>query len=406
MSQAISRRPFLLGGLLALAVAGMAFQLTTSPAALLKLPLFDFAAFWSAGRLNHDGVDPYDPERLGELQHAAEPDHEGVLVMWPAPWALALLKPFAFLDVGLAHLLWQLLILGALVAAADWTWRLYGGAPEQRWVAWLVTFTFAPSIFVLVAGQFGPLLLLGFVGFLYCIRTGRDGLAGASLVLAAIKPQLGLLFWLALLLWAVERRKWRLITGGLLGVAALLAVPLWDNPHLLSQYWYAITQRTQTHSHLSPLPAHALRLLFGYQHTWLQFVPLIPGLVWLAWYWRRHRQNWSWNERLPALLFASLLAAPYGAWPFDLVLLLPAVLQATVKLGRVPRPVIATAAGWWGVVNVLALVQVLAGVEYFWFVWMTPLLLVGWFLAVQAGVRATVCVPACRPQITAPSARI
>jgi hypothetical protein len=284
------------------------------------------------------------------------------------------------------------------VAAADWLWRLYGGAPDQRWVAWLVSFTFAPSIFVLVAGQFGPLLLIGFVAFLYFVRTGRDGLAGASLALAAIKPQLSLLFWLALLLWAVGHRKWRLIAGGLAGVAALLAVPLWDNPHLLSQYWYALTQRTQTHSHLSPLPAHALRLVFGHERAWLQFVPLVPGLIWLAWYWRRHRKNWNWNERLPALLFASLLAAPYGAWPFDLVVLLPAVLQATVKLSRAPRSVIATAAGWWGAVNVLAVVQVLSGVEYFWFLWMTPLLLVGWFLATQGGQRPTVCVAACRPR--------
>ncbi len=116
----------------------------------------------------------------------------------------------------------------------------------------------------------GPILLLGFVAFLYFIRTGRAGLAGASLALAAIKPQLTLLFWLALLLWTVEHRQWRLIAGGLLGVAALMAVPLWDNHDLISQYWYALSKRTQTHSHLSPLPAHALRLLFGYERMWLQ----------------------------------------------------------------------------------------------------------------------------------------
>ena len=393
MSPALTnRRPYYLGGALALAIAALSFQLAASPSVLLKLPLFDFAAFWSAGRLNHDGVDPYDPARLSELQHAAEPDQSGVLVMWPAPWALALLKPFALLDAGLAHFLWQLLILGVLIGSADWAWRLYGGPTDQRWVAWLITFTFAPSIFVLVAGQFGPVLLLGFVAFLYFVRTGREGLAGASLVLAAIKPQLSLLFWLALLLWALDRRKWRLIAGGLLGVTALLAIPLWDNPHLISEYWFALTKRTQTHSHLSPLPAHALRLLFGYERMWLQFVPLIPGVMWLLWYWRRHRQEWDWRERLPTLLFASLLAAPYGAWPFDLVLLLPALLRAGVLLLNAPRSALATAAGWWGVVNGLALVLVLASVEYFWFLWMTPLLLVGCVLAEQYRTKISVYV--------------
>ena len=39
---------------------------------------------------------------------------------------------------------------------------------------------------------------------------------------------------------------------------------------------------TQTHSHDSPLPAMALRVLFGRERMWLQFVPLIPGIVWLV----------------------------------------------------------------------------------------------------------------------------
>jgi hypothetical protein len=375
-------------------VAGvcLALQLGRAPAALLKLPLYDFAAFWSAGRLNHDGVDPYDPERLAELQHAVEPGQPGVLVMWPAPWALTLLKPFALLDAGLAHLLWQLLLLGVLVGAADWAWRLYGGAPDRRWVAWLLAFTFAPSVFVLVAGQFGPVLLLGFVAFLYFVRTGRDGLAGASLVLAGIKPQLSLLFWLALLFWAIDRRKWRLIAGGLVGAALMLALPLWDNPHLLSHYWFALTKRTQTHSHLSPLVAHALRLLFGYERMWLQYLPLVPGLIWLAWYWRRHRRDWDWSDRLPALLFASLLTAPYGAWPFDLVILLPAVLRAAVALEGAPRQRVVTAVGLWAGLNLLAVAMVLGGVEYFWFLWMTPALLAGCLLAGRrAEIRPATC---------------
>src|SRR6516164_287332 len=115
MSHAITRRPVLLGAGIALVVAALAFQVASTPAGLLRLPLYDFAAFWSAGRLNHDGADPYDPEQLAELQQAAEPEHAGVLVMWPAPWALTLLKPFTLLDVGLAHVLWQLLMLGVLV---------------------------------------------------------------------------------------------------------------------------------------------------------------------------------------------------------------------------------------------------------------------------------------------------
>src|SRR5262249_7258410 len=147
------------------------------------------------------------------------------LVMWPAPWALTLLKPVSALSPAVGHAVWQLLLFGVLVFAADRSWLIMGGAAEKRWIAWSLAFAFAPSYFVLITGQFGPILLLGYVGFLYFIRTGREALAGACLVLAAIKPQLTLLFWLALLFWAIQGRRWRLIAGGLVGVAAMLAIP-------------------------------------------------------------------------------------------------------------------------------------------------------------------------------------
>src|SRR5947199_356754 len=83
----------------------------------------------------------------------------------------------------------------------DGAWRQFGGSPQYRWVAWLLALTFLPCHFLLVTGQLGGLILLGFVGFLYFLRRGREGWAGAALVLAAVKPQLTFLFWIALLLW-------------------------------------------------------------------------------------------------------------------------------------------------------------------------------------------------------------
>jgi hypothetical protein len=246
-------------------------------------------------------------------------------------------------------------------------------------VAWLLALTFLPCYLVLVTGQMGPLLLLGLVGFLHCLRRGRDGWAGAFLALTAIKPQLTYLFWVALLLWAWEGRRWRLVLGGVLGVLALLAWPVLANPELPRHYWYSLTQRTQTHSHLSPLLGTALRLAWGGRFG-LQFVPMLPGLVWLAWYWRGHRGAWDWGRQLPPLLFASFLTTAYGAWPFDLVLLLPALLPAAVLLLDAPRRTVALAVGCHLAINLLALAQLLADVEYFWFVWLTPALLLAWAL--------------------------
>lgn len=59
----------------------------------------------------------------------------------------------------------------------------------------------------------------------------------------------------------------------------------------------------------------------------MQLVPAILGLIWMAWYWWRHRAAWSWREQGPLLLAVSVLVSPYS-WPFDQVLFLPAIVQA------------------------------------------------------------------------------
>jgi hypothetical protein len=53
-------------------------------------------------------------------------------------------------------------------------------------------------------------------------------------------------------------------------------------------------------------------------------------LAWFAWHWRTRRGEWEWREQLPLLLLVSFVTAPYGAWPFDMVLLLPAATALVV----------------------------------------------------------------------------
>ncbi len=381
------RRPWLVVAALAATVALLAVQAAWLPAPG-RLPLYDYVAFWAAGRLNQEGHDPYDTDRLAAVERAADPGLHDVLVMWNPPWTLTLTGPFSRFDSHSSHLFWIFFQFAALVAGVELAWRVCGGDPARRGWAWLTTFTFLPTFMVLVAGQFAGLILLGLAGFLWTLGRGRPGWAGAFLTLVAIKPQLTYLFWLALLLWAWDRRSWRLVLGGVLAGLALVAWPLWDNPSLPYHYWYSLTQRTQTHSHLSPLVGSALRLWLGPDCFGLQFVPMLPGALWLAWYWRRHRGAWDWPARLPALLFASFLTAPYGAWPFDLVVLLLPLLQRVVALQEAPRRRAALALALHLGITLAAGAQLLAGVEYFWFLWMTPALLLGYLLLRPAAVQA------------------
>jgi hypothetical protein len=386
----VTRFRVLLVGLLA-AILVLFAQVGWPPRGLTGMPLHDFVEYWAAGYLNLHGENPYDPDRIQELEQAVGRDTPGIL-MWNPPWTLSLVMPLGLLSCRTAHLVWLLVHFLVLAWCADALWRRYGGPLEQRWLSWVLAFTFLPTIFTLTAGQIAPLVLLGAALFLVCIHQGRDGLAGAATVLLAIKPHLSYLFWLALLLWTVRERRWKGIAAGLLAGLLALVVPLYFNPAVLHQYWHTFTSQPPA-QYRSPTLGTAVRLLIGEGHFRLQFLALIPGLVWFVPYWLRRRGAWDWSEQLPVLLLISFLTAAYGAWPFDLVVLLVPVLQVAAEILREEQ----RGLGWLALslylaIEGIALLQLLCGVEYFWFLWMTPVLLLA-YLGLQPRRRTSRLAP-------------
>jgi hypothetical protein len=125
-----------------------------------------------------------------------------------------------------------------------------------------------------------------------------------------------------------------------------------------------------------------LRLLFGANHFWLQIVPAIPALVWFGFHWRRHHETWNWGEQMPLLMLISFLTTFYGAWPFDLVILLLPVIQAAVWM--VPTESLkGLALAIYVSIECGALILISIerfGVTSIWFIWMTPALLAGYLL--------------------------
>jgi hypothetical protein len=117
-----------------------------------------------------------------------------------------------------------------------------------------------------------------------------------------------------------------------------------------------------------------LRLAFGEHLFRLQFVPILVGLAWFAWHWRKTTE-WHWREQLPLLLLVSFVTAPYGAWPFDMVLLLPAATALFVSWdrGRLGRAV--EGPGGLIAVNLGCLVLNLFKFSSFWFLWVSPAVL-------------------------------
>jgi hypothetical protein len=60
---------------------------------------------------------------------------------------------------------------------------------------------------------------------------------------------------------------------------------------------------------------------------WMQFVPLLAGLIWAVRFFARNALSWDWQQHGPALLVVSVLTTPYE-WLSDETVLLPAILQA------------------------------------------------------------------------------
>jgi len=358
---------------------------------LLADPTFfppdDFVEYYAAGRLNLFGQNPYDGNLLLDLEQRAGRDTAEPVMMWNPPWTLTVVMPLGTFDPSearIAQLLWLGVSLVLVVGCADRLWIEYGGTVSRRWVSWILALSFLPTLFVLQAGQIGPFILLGITGFLVAERRGWLWLAGACGVLMAIKPHLVYLFWIALAVWVVRRPlpdRWKAIAGGVLAGLVATAIPLACNPDVLGQYWDAMTHRTPE-QWKSPTLGSLLRELLGEERFSLQFVPTLVGLAWLAAQGCMQRgRSWDWLDQMPMVLLVSFVTASYGAWPFDLVILLPAVIQVAATLARqgdAKRIVLAIVL--FVAINGAALAMNLAHVSSDRFVWMAPTLLAAYLL--------------------------
>lgn len=344
MTPSLTRR-LVVAGAAVVAVGALVWQLGSAGSRPL-FPPYDFVEYWAAGRLALDGRDPYDAAALLELQRQlGPPDRTEDLTMWNPPWALPLVMPLGALPPGIGQVIWLVVSLGAVLACAHLLWRGFDGPAEYRWVGWLTAVTFAPTVFVLTMGQISALLLLGFVGFAFLLRAGRPTAAGAVAALTALKPHVFVLFAILFLLEAVRHRPTRraAITGVVV-LAVCAVLPMFWVPDVWTRYAEAAVRPTgaahvRTADWHQPAVGYLLRELVPGQPVWAQFVPLGLALALAPAYWWVRRRRWDWVAESPQLSLAFVLTAGYGAWAFDLVVLLPAVLWAAVRVARSGRPV-------------------------------------------------------------------
>lgn len=351
---------------LAVAVAFVAVLLLLARAwRNVQVPVGDFSAYWVAGHALLEHGNPYDSHYALNLQHAVGARSDIAYVMRNPPWLLFLTVPLGLLSYSSAWLLWNCALIVSLAVSARLVWTVYGGRASL--VPLFVTFAFAPTLACLSVGQTAPLVLLGIAAFLR-LQSRHEFCAGLALVLAAAKPQLLLPFWLLLLIWSVQARKWRIIAGAATGAVLSTAIAMLFD-HAVVTHFFRMLPAESIQMQFIPSLGGWLRWMFG--PPWLQVAPAFVGIAWAVAHYVRHRSVWRWEERLPMLL-VSVLVAPY-AWLLDEVVILPALLIAALRLlpnaiWRVPFAVAFAA------VNAGIVVALISGIRivspyYVWTVW-------------------------------------
>ncbi|HLY41708.1 MAG TPA: glycosyltransferase 87 family protein [Terracidiphilus sp.] len=330
----------------------------------------DFIQYWAAGKLILQHADPYSLPEVFQIERAAGMEETEPKISVAPPIALELFAPLGFLGAKSGLIVWLLVLLGCL-SVAVFLCSLIFGEPDSR--LHLFGYLFAPAIACVQAGQLGIFFLLGFVLFLYLHRS-RPFLAGACLLPWALKPHLFLAFAAVLLLWSIQHRGLRLITGFFSALAASCGLSVLLDRNAWSQYINLFQYSRLMDVHLPTLSA-SLRAFTFPNAVWIEYLPAAIATIWAIWYYVTHRQVWEWTEHGLLVLLVSVMCTPYG-WVTDETVLLPAVLFGVYRATSSRRSLLPIA-----MIGGAALVETLANVSMisWYYTWTTPAWL-GWYL--------------------------
>jgi hypothetical protein len=323
-------------GATALVVIGYAFT----------RPFVDFGVYFTAAKLFLSHGNPYSLVDVFAYQNGLGFHRPIPLMFLCPPWVLTMVAPLGFFhSYVIAWLCWFAIVTTSLAIASRLLMDIYFGdleIPEisqPRSYRFLFCFTFYPALLALKFTQLSPLVILGVACCLHFNRKHKPILAGLFLSLTLLKPHLVLLFWLALLL----DREWKILTTCAAMACALTAISLARFPHGITEY-RALMAGPYITLTVSGMFA-GLRAMFPDHNTyWLQWVPPAIGVCWMLVYWWKRRDKWNLTDRLPAIITASILAAPYGYLHDQTMLMVPIIYLAASAgriFGRIPFRLVA-----------------------------------------------------------------
>jgi hypothetical protein len=140
-------------------------------------------------------------------------------------------------------------------------------------------------------------------------------------------------------------------------------VPVFFDAHIWADYLAAMRGEHIDQQYLANL-SFLLRFMVPGHPVWVQGVPSVLGILFCSRYYWRRRNVWRWREDGAALLLISTMVSPYS-WPFDQLLLLPAIIHVcSARRSAKAMPVLAVVNG--AAVVLLLLTIPLSSPAYAW----------------------------------------
>ncbi len=274
----------------------------------------DFVAYWAGFHLVQEGRNPYDLEEFRSFKHETGYDRtqETDYVFWYVPWFLILFAPFLAWPFPISAALWLICNLCFPMILSFLSWKVF--RPDERQsmtVLFLSGMILAPFIFLLRMGQISFWIVLGVIGTVLCLEKKRDFWAGWFLILTTIKPQTIFLFYLLLGIWAIQNKRFRVLTTfiGIFLALQISVLMLW--PALYSHWittcqnpldFFSTTLASFLWCHMSGAAGKSCEWIF-------LALPCFAALGGIFYFLRR---KVVWKNHLPAGLLLSLIFMPYG----------------------------------------------------------------------------------------------
>lgn len=349
----------------AIAVAALALLLIGLTVANLRFARSvpggnDFLSRWVAARAwVAEGLNPYDAQVGLQAQQliygrpANLADGEDLAQFAYPLHSMVFFAPMALFPYVEARAVWMTLLEIGLPVLAILGLNLAQWKPRPWRVALLMAFSvfWYHGVRSIIVGQFAVIDAVLMIGALLAVQRRRDVLAGCLLALSTAKPQMPVLLYPFILLWAAYARRWRLVSSTVISTLALLLVSLAFIPTWPLQWIKQLGPYTEYAA--SGPPVWIFARYFPNASSWINVTLSGVLLAYLLWEWvRSFGKSDRWFQWTAALTVVITNMVAVRTATTNYVVMLPALILILAAM----EEMWGTTGAWVGGVVLLALV--------------------------------------------------